>query len=177
MNPLLLCKIKGTGFKWSFCVKGLGRVQETCKPFSSQSFDPFGHSSKRIEALGTRMRANRQSWLTFAHVQKRGRSGAKSLQKDFQIILTFCRFSIGFQYLRLPFKPKVDHFIPYKILVSVVVIFIPFFAMNKTKCTNEAENSSFIRMCTCSSVNRNDRLINMLSVIRNRADISYQWQH
>ena len=37
------------------------------------------------------------------------------------------------------------------------------------------EHGSFIRMCTCSSVNRNERqTINMLSVLRNRPDISCQ---
>ena len=37
------------------------------------------------------------------------------------------------------------------------------------------EQGFFIRMYTCSSVNRNERqTINMLSVLRNRPDISYQ---
>ena len=60
------------------------------------------------------------------------------------------------EYSRLPFKLKVDYFILYWILVSTFVIFLPFFAMNKRRCTDEAENSSFIRMCTFSSVNRNE---------------------
>ena len=61
------------------------------------------------------------------------------------------------EYLRFPFKVRVDYFILYWILVSTSVIFLPFFAMSKRKCTDEAENSSFIRrMCTFSSVNRNE---------------------
>ena len=45
--------------------------------------------------------------------------------------------------------------------------------MNKRRCMDEAENSSFIRMCTCSSVNRNERqTISMLSVLKSRPDIS-----
>ena len=65
-------------------------------------------------------------------------------------------FKVVSEYSRLPFKLKVDAFILYWILVSTFVIFLPFFAMNKRGCTDEAENSSFIRMCTFSSVNRNE---------------------
>ena len=61
-------------------------------------------------------------------------------------------FKVVSEYSRLPFKLKVDYFILYWILVSTFVIFLPFFAMNKRRCTDEAENSSFIRMCTFSSV-------------------------
>ena len=44
--------------------------------------------------------------------------------------------------------------------------------MNIRRCTDEAENSSFIQMCTFLSVNRNERqTINILSVLRNRPDI------
>ena len=60
------------------------------------------------------------------------------------------------EYSRLPFKLKVDYFILYWILVSTSVIFLPFFAMNKRRCTDEAENSSFIRMHTFSSINRSE---------------------
>ena len=60
------------------------------------------------------------------------------------------------EYSGLPFKLKVDYFILYWILFSTFVIFLPFFAMNKRRCTDEAANSSFIRMCTFSSVNRNE---------------------
>ena len=56
------------------------------------------------------------------------------------------------EHLRVPFKVKVDYFILYLILVSTFVIFLLLFSMNKRRRTNEAENSSFIRMCTCSSV-------------------------
>ena len=77
------------------------------------------------------------------------------------------------EYWGLPFKLKVDYFILYWILVSTFVIFLAFFAMNKRRCMDEADNSSFIRMCTCSSVNRNERqTINMLSVLKSRPDIS-----
>ena len=60
------------------------------------------------------------------------------------------------EYLRLPFKLRVVYFILYWIVVSTFVIFLPFFAMNKRRCADEAENSSFIRMCIISSVNRNE---------------------
>ena len=59
------------------------------------------------------------------------------------------------EYSRLPFKLKEGYFIPYWILVSTFVIFLPFFAINKRRCMDEAQNSSFIRMCTFSSVNGN----------------------
>ena len=84
-------------------------------------------------------------------------------------------FKVVSEYLMLPFKVKVDYFILNLILASTFVIFLLLFSMNKRRRTNEAENSSFIRMCTCSSVNRNERqTINMLSVLRNRPDISCQ---
>ena len=51
----------------------------------------------------------------------------------------------------------LDYFIFYSILVSFSVIFRPFFAMNKRRCTDEAENSSFIRMCTCSLFKRKQK--------------------
>ena len=82
-------------------------------------------------------------------------------------------FKVVSGYSRLPFKLKVGYFILYSIVVSTFVIFLPFFAMNKRRCTDEAENSSFIRMCTFWSVNRNEsqQTINMLSVLRNRPHI------
>ena len=61
-------------------------------------------------------------------------------------------FKVDSEYLRVPFKVKVDYFILYSILVSIFVIFLLLFSMNKRRRTNEAENSSFIRVCTCSSV-------------------------
>ena len=63
------------------------------------------------------------------------------------------------EYLRVPFEVKVDYFILYSILVSTFVIFLLLFSINKRRRTNEAGNSSFIRMCTCSSVTEiKDRL-------------------
>ena len=45
------------------------------------------------------------------------------------------------------------------------------FAMNKRRYTDKAENSSFIRMCTFLSVNRNEKQTNnILSVLLNRPD-------
>ena len=43
------------------------------------------------------------------------------------------------EYLRFPFKAKVDYFILHSILVYSFVIFLIFFAMNKRRCTFEAE--------------------------------------
>ena len=42
------------------------------------------------------------------------------------------------EYLRFPFKVKVDYFILHSILVSSFVIFLLFFAMNKRRRTYEA---------------------------------------
>ena len=42
------------------------------------------------------------------------------------------------EYLRFPFKVKVDYFILNAILVSSFVIFFLFFAMNKRRRTYEA---------------------------------------
>ena len=42
------------------------------------------------------------------------------------------------EYLRVPFKVKVDYFILYSILVSTFVIFLLLFSMNKSRRTNEA---------------------------------------
>ena len=80
-------------------------------------------------------------------------SFAKGLSKHPHI---FPIFKVVSEYSRLPFKLKVGYSILYSIVVSTFVIFLPFFAMNKRRCTDEAENSSFIRMCTFSSVNRNE---------------------
>ena len=89
-------------------------------------------------------------------------------KRIFQNILTFCRF-----------KARLFHMF-YSILVSFSAIVQPFIAMNKRRCMEKAKNSFLIRMCTCSSVNRNERqTINMLSllVLRNHLDISNQCQH
>ena len=42
------------------------------------------------------------------------------------------------EYLRFPFKVKVDYFILYSILVSTFAIFLLLFSMNKRRRTNEA---------------------------------------
>ena len=83
-----------------------------------------------------------QSWITSAHVQRRGGLGAKlvSFTKGFSKhphILAI--FKVDSEYLRFPFKVKVDYFILYSILVYSFVIFLIFFAMNKRRCTFEAE--------------------------------------
>ena len=54
-------------------------------------------------------------------------------------------FKVDSEHVRFPFKVKVYYFILYSILVSFSVMFHPFFAMNKRRCTDEAENSSFIQ--------------------------------
>ena len=43
------------------------------------------------------------------------------------------------EYLRFPFKVKVNYFTLYSILVYSFVIFLIFFAMNKRRCAFEAE--------------------------------------
>ena len=48
-------------------------------------------------------------------------------------------FKVRSEYLRFPFKVKVDYFILYSILVYSCVIFLIFFALNKRRCTFEAE--------------------------------------
>ena len=48
-------------------------------------------------------------------------------------------FKVDSEYLRFPFKVKVDYFILYSILVYSFVIFLIFFAMNKRRCAFEAE--------------------------------------
>ena len=48
-------------------------------------------------------------------------------------------FKVDSEYLRFPFKAKVDYFILYLILVCSFVIFLIYFAMNKRRCTFEAE--------------------------------------
>ena len=48
-------------------------------------------------------------------------------------------FKVDSEYLRFPFKAKVDYFIFHSILVYSFVIFLIFFAMNKGRCTLEEE--------------------------------------
>ena len=50
-------------------------------------------------------------------------------------------FKVDSEYLRFPFKVKVDYFILYTILVCTFVIFLLLFSMNKRRCTDEAENT------------------------------------
>ena len=65
-------------------------------------------------------------------------SFAKVFSKNSHIMAIFKADS---EYLRLPFKVKVDYFILYAILVSTFVIFLLLFSMNKRRCTDEAENT------------------------------------
>ena len=52
------------------------------------------------------------------------------------------------EYLRFPFKVRVDYFILYSILVFTFVIFLLLFSMNKKKrCKDEAENKVFSFEC------------------------------
>ena len=101
---------------------------------------------------------------------------AKGFSKHSSILAIF---KVDSEYSRFPFKVKVDYFILYSILVSTFVIFLLLSSYEQKKMHGRSrEQGSFIRMCTCSSVNRNERqTINMLSVLRNRLDISYQCQH
>ena len=46
-------------------------------------------------------------------------------------------FKVDSEYLRFPFKVKVDYSILYSILVYSFVVFLIFFAMNKRRHTNE----------------------------------------
>ena len=63
-------------------------------------------------------------------------SFAKGFSKHPHILAIF---KVDSEYLRFPFKVKVDYFILYSILVYSFVIFLLFFAMNKRRCTFEAE--------------------------------------
>ena len=47
-------------------------------------------------------------------------------------------FKVDSEYLRFPFKAKVDYFILHSVLVYSFVNFLVFFAMNKRRRTNEA---------------------------------------
>ena len=48
-------------------------------------------------------------------------------------------FKVDSEYLRFPFKAKVDYFILHSILVYIFVICLIFFAINKGRCTLEEE--------------------------------------
>ena len=63
-------------------------------------------------------------------------SFAKGFSKHPHILAIF---KVDSEYLRFPFKVKVDYFILYSILVYSFVIFLIFFAMNKRRCAFEAE--------------------------------------
>ena len=62
-------------------------------------------------------------------------SFAKGFSKHPHILAIF---KVDSEYLRFPFKVKVDHFILYSILVYSFVILLLFFAINKRRRTNEA---------------------------------------
>ena len=47
-------------------------------------------------------------------------------------------FKVDSEYLRFPFKVKVDYFILYSVLVYSFVILLIFFTMNKRRRTNKA---------------------------------------
>ena len=47
-------------------------------------------------------------------------------------------FKVVSEYLRFPFKIKVDYFILYSVLIYSFLAFLIFFAMNKRRRTNEA---------------------------------------
>ena len=63
---------------------------------------------------------------------------AKGFSKHPHIFANFFRWFPN--VLWFPFKLKVENFILYSILFSVFVIFLPFFAMNKRRCTFEAKH-------------------------------------
>ena len=62
-------------------------------------------------------------------------SFAKGFSKHPHILAIF---KVDSEYLRLPFKLKVDYLILYLILVSTFVIFLVLFSMNKKRSTKEA---------------------------------------
>ena len=62
-------------------------------------------------------------------------SFAKGFSKHTHILAIFKADS---EYLRFPFKAKVEYFILYVILVSIFVIFLLLFSMNKRRRTNRA---------------------------------------
>ena len=63
-------------------------------------------------------------------------SFAKGFSKHPHILMIL---KVDPEYLRFPFKVKVDYWILYLILVYSFVIFLIFFATNKRRCTFEAE--------------------------------------
>ena len=63
-------------------------------------------------------------------------SFAKGFSKHPHILAIF---KVDSEYLRFPFKLKVDYFILYSIVVYSFEIFLIFFAMNKRRCAFEAE--------------------------------------
>ena len=100
-------------------------------------------------------------------VRRRGVSAklvsfAKGFSKHPHILAIF---NVDSEYLRFPFKVKVDYLILYLIIVySFVTLIFLYFLLWRKEDARSKQNSSFIRMFTCSSVNRNERrLINMWS--------------
>ena len=63
-------------------------------------------------------------------------SFAKGFSKHPHILAIF---KVDSEHLRFLFKAKVDYFILYLILAYSFVIFLKCFAMNKRRCTFEAE--------------------------------------
>ena len=63
-------------------------------------------------------------------------SFTKGLSKHPHILAIF---KVDSEYLRFPFKAKVDYFMRHSILVYSFVIFLIFFAMNQRRWTFEAE--------------------------------------
>ena len=56
-------------------------------------------------------------------------------------------FKVDSEYLSFPFKVKVHYFILHSIPVYSFVIFLLFFAMNKRRCTFEAEQFFHSNVC------------------------------
>ena len=62
-------------------------------------------------------------------------SFAKGFSKQPQILAIF---KVDSEYLRFPFKAKIDYFILHSILVYSFVVFLIFFALNQRRRMNEA---------------------------------------
>ena len=83
-------------------------------------------------AMNKRRGTNEASLLNYSKLV----SFAKGFSKHLHILAIF---KVDSEYLRFPFKLKVDYFILYSLLVYSFVIFLIFFAMNKRRCAFEAE--------------------------------------
>ena len=67
------------------------------------------------------------------------------------------------EYLRFPFKVKVDYFILEAILVSSFVIFFLFFAMNKRRRTHEALGCWI--SAVCKEVSKHPHILPIFKVV------------